>query len=290
MHIGRTPNSVAELRDIPFLPIEFFKTQKIYFGEKQPEMVFKSSGTTNTKNRSSHFIDSAKRYRESIRAGFTNFFSDEKLPLKLFALLPGYLENDESSLIYMIEALKDMGLVELKGYYLRDYEKLYADIQAELSGKSRVVLCGVSFALLDFLDLFQPDLSGHIVMETGGMKGRRRELLRSELHDLLQKGFNVNQVYSEYGMTELMSQAYSKGKGIFTPSPTMGILVRDVYDPFTIVNDEASGALNIIDLSNKYSCSFIATQDLGRVFSNGNFEVLGRTDHSDVRGCNLMAI
>lgn len=291
-HISKTPATVKELADIPFLPIEFFKNHRVYSMSSAPELEFHSSGTTEGKaNRSIHFVDKEKRYQKSIESGFRDFIPNAKKDIALFALLPGYLENKNSSLLYMIEHLSRSGCVSLKGYYIDDFQKLERDIKREVErGASEIILWGVSFALLDFADYKTVSLVGHRVMETGGMKGRRKEMVREELHEILMEAFQVEEIGSEYGMTELLSQAYSKGQGIFHPSETMGVLVRDVYDPLCSMQDEERGALNIIDLSNEHSCSFIATQDLGRRFSDGSFEVLGRLDQADIRGCNLLAI
>lgn len=291
--LKRTPTYVERLDQIPFLPIDFFKYHKVYAAPTDAVLAFKSSGTTaGFSQRSIHHVDSDDRYIQSIVRGFKEFFDQQTTkPIKLFALLPGYLDNKESSLIYMIEALGKAKLVEFSGYYLNDFGHLKRDLEAELSnGKSTILLWGVSFALLDFCEQHTVNLSEHIVLETGGMKGRRKEIVRKELHELLCKGFGVLRVFSEYGMTELLSQAYSDGYGIFKTSPHMGVLCRDVYDPLSYVLPGQNGVLNIIDLNNRYSCGFIATQDLGKVYSDGTFEVTGRIDHADIRGCNLLAI
>lgn len=290
LNLKKTPNNVKELDDIPFLPIEFFKTQRIYISEKTPELEFKSSGTTNSAKRSIHYIDSEQHYQDALKYCFVDFFGETNQPLSLFALLPGYVENQNSSLIYMLEQLNALGLVNLKGYYLRNHKELIKDIEKAKHNNEKILLWGVTFGLLDFVENNKIDLKNHIVLETGGMKGRRKELTRSEVHSILEKSFNVPKVYSEYGMTELLSQSYSAGDGLFKMNENFGVLVRDVYDPLAILPVTKSGVLNIIDLNNTHSCSFIATQDLGRVYANGVFEVLGRTDSSDVRGCNLMAV
>ena len=292
-HLKRTPENVERLDQIPFLPIEFFKDHKLYTGPNLPELEFKSSGTSEGMNhRSTHYIDSKLRYEQSIGAGFKEFFRSRTLkPLKLFALLPGYLENQHSSLIYMMEVLVKKGFVTGGEYYLNNFNQLRTDLEQELSsGEYTILLWGVSFALLDFATTYKVDLSDHIVLETGGMKGRRKELVRQELHDSLCHSFNVSQIFSEYGMTELLSQAYSDRKGIFLPPSSMTVFCRDAYDPLQYTEHGLSGALNVIDLNNRFSCAFIATQDMGRVYSSGSFEVIGRLDNSDIRGCNLMAI
>lgn len=292
-HLNRTPSSVERLDQIPFLPIELFKYHKIYSGSNQPELEFKSSGTSEgMDSRSTHYIDSTQRYTDSITTGFKGFFDlRHNRPLKLFALLPGYMENQQSSLIHMMEVLVEQKLVERGGYYLNDLEKLNADLKKELTaGQRTILLWGVSFALLDFVEQFPMNLENHIVLETGGMKGKRREMVRQELHDIISDRLGIQKVYSEYGMTELLSQAYSDGDGVFWPSNSMAVLGRDMYDPLQYVEEGQNGGLNIVDLNNQSSCGFIATQDMGRVYSNGSFEVIGRLDHSDVRGCNLMAL
>lgn len=291
-HLSRTPAKVKELAEIPFLPIEFFKTHRVYGMSTTPELEFHSSGTTQgTSNRSTHWVDKKERYHESILKGFQEFNKDSGQKVKLFALLPGYMENQYSSLLYMIDYLNRSSCVDLMGYYISDFQRLKRDINFE-KGKEGVtiMLWGVSFALLDFAQEGGCDLSGHRVLETGGMKGRRKEMVRDELHRELMEAFNVTEIGSEYGMTELLSQAYSYGKGIFYPSETMGVLTRDVYDPLSCMPTGERGAVNVIDLSNQHSCSFIATQDLGTVYADGSFEILGRLDQSDVRGCNLLAI
>jgi hypothetical protein len=288
--IGRTPNQVKELYHIPFMPVEFFKNHRIYIGEKEPELDFKSSGTTmGLANRSTHFIDQLNRYQNALKYCFDDFFKEET-PLSLFALLPGYIQNKSSSLIFMLEELNALGSLKLKGYYLTNHEKLIHDIEEAKQKGEKVLLWGVTFGLLDFAEKYRLDLNGHIVLETGGMKGRRKELTRAEVHKTLTKAFNVDSINSEYGMTELLSQSYSAGDGLFKMNENFGVLIRDIYDPLSYQEIGKSGVLNIIDLANEHSCPFIATQDLGRINENGLFEVLGRTDNSDVRGCNLLAV
>lgn len=287
-YLGKTPKSINGLSDVPFLPISFFKNHKIYSSNTAHQKVFKSSGTTSSVNRSSHFIADLSIYDQSIKQGFLEFFGKEKP--KLFCLLPGYLENKESSLIYMIESLKAQKLVDFKGYYLNDFDSLAQNMETALNRGERIFLWGVTFALLEFCKKYRINLQGNTVCETGGMKGRGAELIREEVHQILEKAFGLKQIASEYGMTELLSQAWSAGHGVFTPSSSMRVLVRDVYDPLSTLPYGETGGLNIIDLNNKHSCSFIATDDLGRLQPNGKFEVLGRNDNSEVRGCNLLAI
>jgi len=271
---------------IPFLPIEFFKTHKIVSGNFKPEIIFTSSGTTGEQT-SRHFVKYLKLYENSFQKAFEVFFENTE-DYVILALLPSYLERDGSSLIYMAEKL----IVESKhtdsGFYLDEYEKLSDLLNVLKSKNQKVLLLGVTYALLDLAEKFPVDFQDLIVMETGGMKGRRKELLRAELHKSLKNGFGVKRIYSEYGMTELLSQAYSKGEGIFQTPPWMRVLIRDTNDPLSLLTESKTGGINVIDLANIHSCSFIATQDLGRLHQNGRFEVLGRFDSSDVRGCNLL--
>ncbi len=287
--IERTPEKVKQLSDIPFLPIELFKNHRIYIGKNEPELSFKSSGTTQMLNRSVHYIDTEMRYLNSLSNCYKSFFTSGK-KLSLYALLPGYIQNENSSLIYMLVQLNYLNLLELKGYYLHDYDKLINDLKKGIADGENILLWGVTFGLLDFAENHSINLNHHIVLETGGMKGRRREMTRNEVHGILKAAFNVENIYSEYGMTELLSQAYSAGNGIFEMNDFLKVMVRDVYDPLQYVECGKSGVLNIIDLNNEHSMPFIATQDLGRAFENQTFEVLGRTDNSDVRGCNLLAV
>lgn len=287
--IGRTPNRVKELYDIPFMPIEFFKNHRIYIGKNEPELDFKSSGTTQGfENRSTHYIDKLEHYQKALKFCFQDFF-ESKEPMSLFALLPGYIQNKSSSLIFMLEELHNLGVLNLKGYYLINHDKLISDIEICMKKGEKVLLWGVTFGLLDFAEKYRIDLKEHIVLETGGMKGRRKELTRTEVHSVLKNAFNVDAIYSEYGMTELLSQSYSNGEGLFKMNDNFGVLIRDIYDPLSYLGIGKSGILNIIDLANSHSCPFIATQDLGRIHKNGLFEVLGRVDNSDVRGCNLLS-
>lgn len=289
-HLNKTPDTVKGLHELPFMPIEFFKSHQIYTAPQAPEISFRSSGTTQMELRSVHYIDQISRYKNAIGQCFTDFFGNPTTKPQLFALLPGYLENDNSSLIFMLEKLHEMQLVNLRGYYLNDHKKLYSDLTEAKRAGEHILLWGVTFGLLDFAEQHPIDLKGHIVLETGGMKGRRREMTRAEVHEILTKAFGVSSVYSEYGMTELLSQAYSSGQGIFAMNRHLGILVRDVYDPLQILEPEKTGVINVIDLNNEHSCAFIATQDVGRYYRNETFEVLGRTDSAEVRGCNLMAL
>ena len=284
--LGRTPANVVSLTDIPFLPIEFFKTEKIYCADTPPEITFTSSGTTGSQT-SRHFVKELSIYTESYRKGFELFYGDiEKYAV--LALLPSYLERTGSSLITMVDDLIKRSKNPFSGFYLNEYDLLAERLTSLDRSGQQVLLIGVSFALLDLVEKHSFSLKNTIVMETGGMKGRRKELVREELHATLCKGFGVEAIHSEYGMTELLSQAYSAGKGIYRCVPWMKVLVRDTNDALSYLPIGKTGGLNIIDLANKYSCSFIATQDLGKLHNDDTFEVLGRFDNSDIRGCNLM--
>ncbi len=278
------PNNIHSIEKIPFLPIRFFKSHEIISGNGKPEKIFTSSGTTGSQN-SQHFVSDLSFYRESLKYSFQHFYGNF-LDYTIFALLPSYLERQGSSLIDMVEFwLSESGS---GGFYLYNHEELYKDlIQHEKSGK-KAILIGVSFALLDFLEKFQLNLKNTIVMETGGMKGRKEEITREELHRILKKGFGLDEIHSEYGMTELLSQAYSKGNSRFETPNWVKVLIRDTEDPLSILNPDKTGGINVIDLANLNSCSFIATDDLGKMHPDHSFEILGRFDHSDVRGCNLM--
>ena len=284
--IGISAVQVTQVADIPFLPIEFFKTQKVYIGNTDPSALFTSSGTTGSTH-SKHYIADLRLYESS----FTKCFERSYGPISehcLLALLPAYLKRDGSSLIYMIDHLIKRSGHAMSGFYLDDLDGL-AHVLNQLGQEQQpTILIGVSYALLDLIKHHQFNLQTTVIMETGGMKGRSREMLRTELHALLCEGFGVDMIHSEYGMTELLSQAYSIGDGIFECPPWMKVTIRDPEDPFEMVDTGMIGGINVIDLANIHSCSFMATQDLGKVHSNGSFEVLGRFDHSDVRGCNLL--
>lgn len=282
------PSDVKSLEDIPFIPIQFFKSHKILSSENTIEETFTSSGTTGSLT-SKHFVSDLKLYEQSYLEGFKHFYGNIK-DYVVLALLPSYLDREGSSLIYMVNDLIKKSNRTESGFYLNNLEEL-ANTIAQLEAKGqKTLLIGVSFALLDLVEQFQFNLNHTIVMETGGMKGRRKEIIRQELHTILKTGFGVNQIHSEYGMTELLSQAYSKGNGVFECPPWMKILTRDTEDALTIQLPNKTGGINVIDLANINSCSFIATQDLGKVYDNGFFEVIGRFDNSDIRGCNLMAL
>ncbi|PRY07323.1 hypothetical protein CLV24_12461 [Pontibacter ummariensis] len=286
--LGKAPQQVQALEQIPFLPIEFFKEQEVKTGEFEPEVVFYSSGTT-MQTRSRHLVNSLSFYHQVTTRIFEEFYG----PLQEFvvvALLPSYLEQGGSSLVAMVEHFIQQTGQREEGFYLRDHAKLIATLRQAKGRGKKVLLIGVSYALLDLAEELQgqEDLTGVTVMETGGMKGRRREMIREELHALLKKGLGVEAIHSEYGMTELLSQGYSKGEGIFWPGYTMRVLLRDLNDPFDMGLRRRSGGINVIDLANVDSCAFIETKDIGRLHSDGSFEVLGRFDNSDIRGCNLL--
>ena len=309
------PAGVRSITGIPFLPIRFFKSHSIKTTAFEPEMIFESSGTTGTIN-SRHFIKDVSLYGKSFTKGFRLVFG----PVKdwcIIGFLPSYIERGNSSLAYMVnELVKQTGHPQ-SGFYLNEYDKLSGTLAKLEKAKQKTVLIGVTFALLDFAAKHSLPLEHTIMMETGGMKGRREEMIREEVHDLLKRSFNLPIIHSEYGMTELLSQAYSKGNGIFHCPPWMKVLIRDDEDPLSVqspvssrlpiaigtavgsqlpiaigtaVSSPRSGGINIIDLGNIYSCSFIATDDAGKLYDDGSFEVLGRIDNSDIRGCSLMVV
>ena len=284
--ICENPINVNEINKIPFLPISFFKTKKILSVDKF-EKVFYSSGTT-TKSRSKHFISDLKLYQQSFINNFRLNYGNIN-QYTIIALLPNYYENKHSSLIYMVEKLIKLTNSNESGFYLNDYSKLSKKlIELDLKSERKTILIGVPYALLDLIDFNEFQLNNTIIMETGGMKGKREEMVREQLHSILCKYFNLPKIHSEYGMTELLSQAYSKGDGIFESPPWMNISCRDANDPLS--NNKKTGGINIIDLANVNSCSFIASQDLGKIHENDTFEVVGRFDASDIRGCNLMSL
>jgi len=277
-------NRVLVLTDIPFLPISFFKSHSVFCGDfKKAEKEFSSSGTTGMIT-SSHYVKEIEIYEQSFIKGFEHFYGNVD-DYVVLGLLPSYLEREGSSLIYMVDKLIELSKNSQSGFFLDDYDSLLKIIEDNKSTK-KIILLGVSYALLDLVEKYNPDLSSCIIMETGGMKGKRKEIPKVELHEILKKGLNVNEIHSEYGMTELLSQAYALKNGEFELPGWMKVLTREYNDPFAYTNKK-SGGLNIIDLANVYSCSFIATQDLGKVYPD-YFEVLGRFDNSDIRGCNLL--
>lgn len=280
------PFRISRLEEIPFLPIHFFKTHTIKSTDFEPVDWFESSGTTQTIN-SRHYLKDMSVYRNSFLKGFELFYGQPEKWV-VIGLLPSYLERQHSSLVVMVDELIRLSAQQESGFYLYEYPQLAQVLQKVNNEGKNILLIGVSFALLDFAESFPMNLENVVIMETGGMKGRRKELIRPELHDILKKAFRVEEIHSEYGMTELLSQAYAREKGLFETPPWMKILLRDEDDPFRILNQPGSGLINVIDLANIYSCSFIATEDVGRIHPDGRFEVLGRMDNSDVRGCALM--
>jgi Acyl-protein synthetase, LuxE len=277
---------VDRIEEIPFLPVEFFKSHPVVSNINPVEVTFSSSGTTSITT-SRHLVTDVSWYVESFRRAFQLFYGDIK-NYTLLALLPSYLEREGSSLIYMADDLIKQSENPDSGFYLYNYDDLCHQLKKQQQAKKPTLLIGVTFALLDFVEQHPINFPQLIVMETGGMKGKRKEMIREELHETLRKGFGVNAIHSEYGMTELLSQAYSKGNGIFNTPPWMRIITRDTNDPISLLTDGKTGGVNIIDLANINSCSFIATQDLGKVYADGLFEILGRFDNADIRGCNLL--
>ena len=285
-YLGRNVETVKHYRQIPFLPIDFFKSHDIICEGKIPAVTFTSSGTTGM-SFSRHLVADLSIYEKSFTKGFELFFGPVS-DYVVLALLPSYLEREGSSLIYMAKKLIADSAHSESGFYLNEYEQLSRVLSKLKSEKKKTILLGVTYALLDLAEQFPIDFPELVVMETGGMKGHRKEMVRQELHSVLTSAFGVKKIYSEYGMTELLSQAYSKGDGLFATPPWMKVLIRDTNDPFAYLPENRTGGINVIDLANIYSCSFIETKDLGKIDPRGEFEVLGRFDNSDVRGCNLL--
>ena len=286
--LKKDKNNVKSVLDIPFLPIQFFKSHEVLSSQDVVQTTFTSSGTTGMQT-SKHLVTDVSWYEESYRLAFSEFYGNIE-DYCVLALLPSYLEREGSSLIHMVEDLITLSNHEDSGFYLNNYDELISKvIELDNSGQN-VLLIGVTYALLDLIEMQNFQLKNTIIMETGGMKGKRKEMIREELHSLLCKGFGVSKIQSEYGMTELLSQAYSLGDGVFECPPWMQILIRDTEDALTYVAEGKTGGINVIDLANINSCSFIATQDLGKKQPNHSFEVLGRFDNSDIRGCNLMVL
>lgn len=283
---------INDIEQIPFLPISFFKTHTITSTQFTPEAIFESSGTTQTIN-SKHLVKDIALYEKSFTNTFKLFYGDVT-EWRIIALLPSYLERKNSSLVMMADKLIAQSKHPESGFYLNELDQLKEVLSRLEKRGEKTLLIGVTFALLDFAEQYPMPLHHTIIMETGGMKGRRKEMTRQQVHDILTKSFDCENIHSEYGMTELLSQAYSKGKGIFNCPPWMKILIREEDDPFAIhkenENTAITGALNVIDFANIYSCSFIATEDAGRLFPDKSFEVLGRIDNSDIRGCSLMVL
>lgn len=285
-HIHRTPDNVYAVEDIPFLPVTFFKTHKVVCGNFESQLIFESSGTTTTIN-SKHFVKDEKLYEKSFLTGFQLFYGDVS-NYCILGLLPSYLERKNSSLVKMTDVLIKLSRHDASGYYLYDYDAL-ADVLKKLEAQNQqTILFGVTYALLDFAEKYSFPLKHTIIMDTGGMKGRKKEITRDEVHHYLKTQFSVNTIHSEYGMTELLSQAYAKD-GIYHTPPWMKVFLRDESDPLS-VGKIKRGLINVIDLANIYSCSFIATDDIGTIHADNSFELWGRRDNSDLRGCSLMII
>ncbi len=286
--LGVKPQQITHSSHIPYLPIQFFKSHSLQSGQWQPEVRFSSSGTTGMTT-SLHPVRSLDWYREVARRGFAATYGN-LADYCVLALLPAYLEREGSSLVFMVDDFIGQSVYAQSGFFLHEVEKMLKIVQDCRSKAIPVLLIGVSFALWEMAEQYPQDLSGIVMMETGGMKGRRREITRGELHQILEEAFNLSQIHSEYGMTELFSQAYAPHDGLFTPAPTMRVSTREITDPLTPGKPGRTGVLNIIDLANLDTISFIATDDLGKVYEDGTFEVLGRLDASDVRGCNLLVL
>ena len=282
------PSDINAIEDIPFLPIQFFKSHNVLSSKDSIKKTFTSSGTTGSVT-SKHYVTDLSVYEESFQKGFQHFYNNIE-DYVVLALLPSYLERDGSSLIYMVDDMIKSSKHTESGFYLDNLDELASTLKVLEAKGQQTLLIGVSFALLDLVENYDFDLQNTIIMETGGMKGRRKEMIRTELHNTLKKGFGVTNIHSEYGMTELMSQAYSKGNGIFKCPPWLKILIRDTEDALSVTTNQTSGGINIIDLANINSCAFIATQDLGKVHVDNTFEVIGRFNNSDIRGCNLMVL
>lgn len=277
--------AITAIEQIPFLPVRFFKSHAVQTTSFDPAITFESSGTAGTIS-SRHMVKDLSLYEKSFAKCFELFYG----PVKewcIIGLLPSYLERSNSSLVYMVDKLIQLSGNPQSGFYLHEYDKLFAKLGELEKRQQKTLLIGVTFALLDFAEKYSLPLQYVTIMETGGMKGRRKEMIRPEVHTLLKKSFGQPAIHSEYGMTELLSQAYSKGEGVFFSPPWMKMLVRDEEDPF-LVKRAGSGTINVIDLANIYSCSFIATDDVGKIHTDGRFEVFGRVDGSDLRGCSLM--
>ena len=284
--LKRTPAQVKKLEQIPFLPIQFFKTHTVTCGSFQPELVFESSGTTQTIN-SKHLVKEAAIYEQSFVTAFERAYG----PIGdyvVLGLLPSYLERQHSSLVFMVQEMVRRSGHEASGFYLYEHDKLYHRLQELEARGQKTLLIGVTFGLLDFAEQYALQLKHTIVMETGGMKGRREEWTRDQVHAFLKERLGCSQIHAEYGMTELLSQAYSYDQGLFNTPPWMKVLVRDENDPFQLYTEKAAGVINVVDLANVWSCAFIATEDIGKLHEHGTFEVLGRLDNSALRGCSLM--
>ncbi|RDI15738.1 acyl transferase [Flavobacterium sp. AG291] len=284
--LKKDKQNVKSIQEIPFLPIQFFKSHEVLSSTDPVQETFTSSGTTGMVT-SRHLVTNLNYYEQSFRQAFSQFYGNIE-DYAVLALLPSYLEREGSSLIYMVEDLIEGSNNPDSGFYLNNHDELITKLTTLDNAGQNVLLIGVTYALLDLVEKQSFNLKNTIIMETGGMKGRRKEMIREELHEVLCNGFGVSKIHSEYGMTELLSQAYSLGDGIFECPPWMDILIRDTEDALSYIETGKTGGINVIDLANINSCSFIATQDLGKKYPNQSFEVLGRFDNSDIRGCNLM--
>lgn len=283
--LKKTPTNIKEISAIPFLPISFFKSHLVICSKKY-DKVFCSSGTTND-NLSKHYVRDINIYEKSFLKNFIDNYGDPKKYV-ILGLLPNYMENKKSSLIYMVNNLIELSKSNDSGFFLKEYDLIIEKMKNHSRKNKKIILFGVSYALLDLTKKRNLNLENTIIIETGGMKGRRREMIKKELHETLKQRTGLKKIHSEYGMTELLSQAYSKGDGIFSCPNWMKVFVRDINDPNFLHKDNRSGGINIIDLANFNSCSFIATEDMGSIHKNGSFEIMGRIDHSDTRGCNLL--
>jgi phenylacetate-coenzyme A ligase PaaK-like adenylate-forming protein len=284
-------SKVLALAQIPFLPIRLYKNRNVTTGIFEPQAIFESSRTTGSQS-SKHFVKDLSIYENSFEHAFKQFYGNVE-DYSILGLLPSYLERGNSSLVYMVDKLIRTSMHKSSGFFLHNHEQLAKIIQENESNQQRTLLIGVSYALLDFAEAFPMKLEHTIVMETGGMKGRKKEISKKEMHDILKTRFELKQIHSEYGMTELLTQAYSKADGIFETPAWMKIMLREEDNPLKTLENEASavsGGINIIDLANLYSCSFIATEDMGRLHPNGSFEIHGRLENSDIRGCGLMVL
>ena len=283
--LKKTPSNIGDISGIPFLPISFFKSHSVMCTKKY-DKVFHSSGTTN-ENLSKHYVSDINIYEQSFLKNFIDNYGDPK-DYVILGLLPNYMENENSSLIYMVNNLIKLSESNDSGFFLKEYDFIIEKMKSLAKENKKIILIGVSYALLDLTESKNLNFENTIIIETGGMKGRRREMIKKELHETLKERTGLKKIHSEYGMTELLSQAYSKGDGIFSCPNWMRVFIRDINDPNFLYSNNKSGGINIIDLANINSCSFIATEDMGSLHKNGNFEIMGRIDHTDTRGCNLL--
>ena len=283
--LKKTPSNIGDISGIPFLPISFFKSHSVMCTKKY-DKVFHSSGTTN-ENLSKHYVSDIHIYEQSFLKNFIDNYGDPK-DYVILGLLPNYMENENSSLIYMVNNLIKLSESNDSGFFLKEYDFIIEKMKSLARENKKIILVGVSYALLDLTESKNLNFENTIIIETGGMKGRRREMIKKELHETLKERTGLKKIHSEYGMTELLSQAYSKGDGIFSCPNWMRVFIRDINDPNFLYSNNKSGGINIIDLANINSCSFIATEDMGSLHKNGNFEIMGRIDHTDTRGCNLL--